>query len=47
MPLVRFAAPALLVALALHGWASALLAALGYVVIGSVPGNVVEPAAAD
>lgn len=38
------AAPALLVALTLHGWASALLVSLGYVVIGSVLGNIVEPA---
>jgi AI-2 transport protein TqsA len=38
------AAPTVLVALAQHGWASALLVALGYLVIGSVLGNIVEPA---
>lgn len=38
------AAPAVLVALAQHGWASALLVVLGYLVIGSVLGNIVEPA---
>jgi predicted PurR-regulated permease PerM len=38
------AAPPALVALAQHGWGSALLVTIGYLVIGSVLGNIIEPA---
>ena len=38
------AAPTILVAVAQHGWGRAFGVALGYLVIGSVLGNIVEPA---
>ncbi len=38
------AVPTVLVALAQHGWGRAFLVMLGYLVIGSIFGNIVEPA---
>jgi predicted PurR-regulated permease PerM len=38
------AVPAVLVALAQYGWGRALLVAVGYLIVGSVLGSIVEPA---